>query len=375
MGSCRLGGQGVARGWRLLANESPETRVPMVGLGNEVDLDATGDGWALLAPYGTWPHAEGVQRFSRAEADQMVAYFKNGWNRLKRVFVGSPIYRGHPDNRAFANQHTDKTVYGTTADLEAREDGLYFRPVLTDSGAEHVQAGAKFVSPHWLANEVGVEGGRKVYAPIYLVSVGLTPRPNIPTRSLANAELPSMIKELLIKLLAALNHPLANEATDEQINAALTTATGTVESLLQRPEPSALANEQAARAAAETRLAEVTQSLANAQNDLAATLVDQAIGAGNITEAARPLWIGRLQRDFAGERVALANEKGALKTRPHTEKLANAQSGPSAAERFHELVAEALPKCGHDYTLAWQQVKSTAAGGQLYQQMQSGAKA
>lgn len=348
----------------------------MVGLGNEVDLAATGDGWALLAPYGAWPHAEGIQKFGRPEAEQMVAYFKNGWNRLKRVFVGSPIYHGHPDNKAFANQHTDKTVYGTTADLEARDDGLYFRPVLTDSGAQHVQAGAKFVSPHWLANEVGEENGRKVYAPIYLVSVGLTARPNIPTRSLANAEISPMIKELLIKLLAALNQPLANEATDDQLNAALTAANSTVAALQARPEPAALANEQTARTTAETRLAELTQALANAQAEHATTLVDQAISDGRITEATKPLWLGRLQRDFAGERTALANEKSALKTLPKTGNLANAKSGPAPSERFHQLVAEALPKCGHDYTLAWQQVKGTPEGGALYTEMQaSGSKA
>jgi hypothetical protein len=369
-----------------LANESTSPdRVPLVGLSNAISTDA-GDGWALI-PYGEWPHAEGLQRFGKADAEEMVGYFRNTWNRIKRAVVGMPIFRGHPDLPALANQYPDKTTYGSIADMEARDEGLAIKPILTEAGALLVnEKGLNHFSPHWLAKKLGVERGRQVYAPALLVSIGLTDRPNIPGTSLVNEqpELTPIMKQLLLQLLAALGRPLANEATDEQITTGATEALTVATELSARPEPTALANEQTARTTAETELAatktkltEAETALANERTALAnerkahaTALVNTAVAEGRITEAQKPVWQTRLERDFATESTALANEKGAVKTHGRTAGMGARKQTSGAATQFTALVNEALPGCNGDRDQAWAKVKASEAGKALLAQME-----
>lgn len=349
-------------------NTDETTQEPLVGLANEIDLQS-GDGWALLSPYGEWPHADGLQRFGRPEAEQMVKYFKTTWNRIKRAVVGQPIYRGHPDMKSLANQYPDKTTYGSIADLEARDDGLWFRPILTPDGARQVESGAKFVSPHWLANSLPSEGGRRVFAPVFLVSVGLTSNPNIPGKSLVNSK-PEEPMTLLAQLIATL--ALANEATEADV-------VTHVAALAKRPEPTALANEQTARTTAEGRVAELTAKLAEAQTALAneraafagarEALVNEAVKTGRIAEANKATWLNRLERDFAAEATALANEKAALKTAPVTAQLGERKAANTARDQFVALVNERVGK-GEPWDAAWQSTKKSPQGAALYDEMQ-----
>ncbi|MEN9840646.1 MAG: hypothetical protein RL376_446, partial [Verrucomicrobiota bacterium] len=374
----------------------------------------TSDGWALI-PYGQHPNQRGLQPFGRAEAEQMVKYFKNGWNTIKRAFVGMPILRGHPDMaktvkaelkkekdpakqaslQALINtitaRYPDQTVYGTVADLEARDEGLALRIVLTEDGEALVnEQGLTHFSPHWLCKNGEPINGQPTKIPVYLVSLGLTNRPNIPGTSLVNeqaaalpgaepSDLSTMNKAHLLALLAALGHPLANEATDEQINAALVAAAPTASALAARPETTALVNEQSRATQLAAELATAQTALANEQAAHAAAttarneaLVDAAILAGRVTSAQKPVWLGRLARDFATEVTALANEKAAVKTTATTATLGNRKAPNTARDQFTALVNERTAK-GEAWDAAWMAVKATDAGKALYEQMNTPA--
>ncbi|MCX6954326.1 MAG: hypothetical protein NTV51_19415 [Verrucomicrobia bacterium] len=307
----------------------PSARIPLTGLVNAFTLPASdssadSSGWACI-PYGEWPHAQGLQRFGRAEADAMVGYFKNTWNRIKRAVVGMPVFRGHPDLPAAAAQYPDRTVYGTVADLEARDDGLYLRPVLSAAGAALVnEQGLAFFSPHWLAQRLPDEDGRAVFAPALLVSIGLTDRPNITGTSLVNTE----------------------------------------------PEPTTLANETAARTAAETRVAELTAQLSALHTQLAIATAAHAVATGRITEAEQTAWRDRLTADFTTASAALANERpgAALKLAARTRDLGARKPAGPASDRFIALVNDRTAK-GEPWESAWAAVKATAEGRALFEQM------
>lgn len=389
--------------WTALANEArPDDGVALIGLGNE--LAVAGDGWALI-PYGDHPNERGLQPFGRAEAERMVGYFKNTWNTIKRVFVGMPIYRGHPDmattvrdelkrekdpaKRAgleslintIERRYPDKTVYGTVADLEARDTGLALKIILTEAGAALVnEGGLDHFSPHWLGLPGEPRDGKTVKIPVYLVSLGLTDRPNIAGTSLVNEQAPPSpeMKKQLLELLAALGRPLANEASDEQILAAAPDALAQAQALAARPEATALANEQARATQLAADLAATQTALANERTALAATttarnelLVGDAIRAGRITEAQKPVWLGRLARDFAVESVALANERPAIKTRAATGDLGARKPANSASEQFTALVNERVAK-GEVWEAAWAAVKASPEGKALFGQMEGG---
>jgi hypothetical protein len=124
-------------------------------------------------------------------------------------------------------------------------------------------------------------------------------------------------KEALIKLLG-----LANEATEEQITAAIA-------ALQKRPEPTVLANEADARKAAEgkvtalegekttlsTKVTEAQTALANERQARIDDAVASAIRAGAITEAEKKTWEGRLKANWEAESKALANAKPVVKTK------------------------------------------------------------
>jgi hypothetical protein len=362
---------GVARALQTeataLANSAasaPELE-DLVDQANSLDLSAAPDGWALLARYGDWPHEKGLQRFGREQADEIVSRFHSAWGRIKRAIVGLPVFKGHPDIADFANIHRDRTEYGQIADLEARDDGLWGRLVLGSAGADLVVAGHKHVSPHWKARRSGEASGRQVYAPALLVSVGLTPTPNIPGPSLTNSahtetKAPTM-PSWLLSLLG-----LANEATEDQTREAVT-------ALTQRPATEALANEQTARTTAEQRVAALeaelstlkaeivagTTALANERTARRAEAVSSAIAAGRIVEADRALWTARLERDFAAESVALANAQSPLKTASaaRTAGLGVRKEGADRIGQIQAKVTERMASSKEDYDTAFANVR------------------
>ncbi len=307
----------------------------MAGFTNAAEIGA--DGWTII-PYGEWPHSQGIQQFAREQADAIVDNFKSGWARFKRAVIGLPVFKGHPDLRGLENEYPDKREYGQIADMEARPEGLAIKQVLSAAGAALVEAGHRFISPHWLANEVGERNGVKIYKPVLMKSVGLTNRPNIPNKSLVNtadADSKSMNKDLWLALILTLGlKPLSNsaEATAEQVEGHVKSE---IDAMKTRPTAETLANERttvltltqrAEKAEAElkttkTSLTEAATALANAQAAKVDDLLAGSIRAGVITEAQKPIWKTRLERDFAGESVALVNSNPAIKTKPTVEQL------------------------------------------------------
>ena len=118
--------------------------------------EVASDGWAII-PYGDWPHEMGMQKFHRPQAEAIVAAFENAAGRFfRRAVVGLPILKGHPDHpvAAIANQYPDKGDKGQIAEMEARDDGLALRLILSSAGADLVRKGWKFISPLWLGQLV-----------------------------------------------------------------------------------------------------------------------------------------------------------------------------------------------------------------------------
>jgi phage I-like protein len=215
----------------------------LIGLENEFQVGA--DGWVRIAPYGEsikeriFRHQDGreeqqtfVQQLDRTAAEEMVRKFTSPWGRLKRFVRGLPIYKRHPDLQdhapgtvianALAN---DKTPCGMFAQLEARDDGFYGKPVVTEAGQLAIEnEGLKWLSPFWWVKLAGeTSNGTPITRPTELISAGLTDRPNIQGgQALANQrEKEHMNKQKLLAALSKVGLALANEATDEQIETAI----------------------------------------------------------------------------------------------------------------------------------------------------------
>jgi hypothetical protein len=321
----------------------------LVGISNELTMD--GEGWTVI-PYGMHPHSMGMQQFGRDEATKMVGYFRGTWNRIKRAITGLPVFNGHPDLPAMANAYPDKAEYGQVADMQVWPNGLAIKMVLSAAGARLIEAGKKFISPHWLANETGrTADGKVVFSPVFMKSIGLTEVPNIPNptsllNTAASAENQKM-KEKLIKLLG-----LANEADEQAIEARIA-------GLLTRPSAEALANEATARTLAEGNLTQLTNENKQLKADLDGTkvafanerkartdeLIAVAIRGGKITEADKPVWEKRLTRDFEEESKALANAAVVVKTEALTKGAAFEKAAADLkkiADESGELQGDAL---------------------------------
>jgi hypothetical protein len=165
----------------------------------------------------------------------------------------------------------------------------------------------------------------------------------------------------------------------------LTAALPIANGLRARPEPTALANEQTARTTAETQLNEIKGKLTTAETALAnertahaatvkarnEALVAGAIREGRIVEASKDTWMKRLDRDFAVESVALANEQSGPKTQARTDNLGARKESLEAGSQFTALVNERMAKTGEAWPVAWKAVKQTKEGQALHQKMET----
>lgn len=292
---------------------------------NEVQLDERG--WALI-PYGDWPHEMGMQKFHKPEAIRMANSFNDTAGRMRRAICGLPIFKGHPDHpvAAIANQYPDKEDKGQIAAVEARDNGLALKLVLSNAGAELVRKGWKFISPMWIGQLISkVSDSYGVYAPVILQSVGLVAKPNIPSPALANAATAANPKTTMdpemLKLLG-----LAVDATPAQISAAIKTlhtnagtlaneqtAHTTAKTALATAEGKIVTLENAATQA-KTALTEAQTALANERTARINDALDLAVRTGRCTIAERPTWEGRLKTNFIEEVKVLANAAPKVKT-------------------------------------------------------------
>lgn len=142
-----------------------------------------------IVEYGEHPHTKGMQRIDEEGARRLVAHFHSLRGRLARRFGGLPVYVGHPDDPDYRTQpgHGDTRAHGWVTDLDARPDGLYGRFRWADTGRDLLaNAHYKFLSPRWIMQPVG-DG---TFAPVRLLSIGLTNSPNIPGEAIANEDVP-----------------------------------------------------------------------------------------------------------------------------------------------------------------------------------------
>lgn len=388
-----------------LANE--DERDGLIGLENEFAVGT--DGWVRIAPYGEsikermFRHKDGreeqqtfVQQLDRAAAEEMVRKFNSPWGKLKRFVRGLPIYKRHPDlqehapgtiSHALAN---DKTACGMFAELEAREDGFYGKPVVSESGQTAIEnEGLKWLSPFWWAKPAGkTRNGTPIMRPTELISAGLTDRPNIQGgEALANQrEREHMNKQKLLAALGKLGIALANEATDEQIETAIAglvpktnvTALENEKQTLTNANKTAeqlLASEKTLRVNAEGTVTQLTTALENERVAKVKAVLDTAILQGRITAAERDAWQGKLKESFDLNVTALANEKQKVKTTATTENAGTrkpeAATASEASEQFLALANELAVKEKIDFQIAWKRTKK--ANPALYEAMSAKA--
>ena len=395
VGSCK----GVQPPKVALANEGEE-KTHVLALENE-EFAFSEDGWVKLSPYGDLPKTRMVktsaggyevqrfiQRLDRAAAEAMVKRFNSFRGKLKRFIVGVPIYKRHPDlgqhsPETVASLANDKAEYGQFADLQAREDGFYGKPVMSQAGQAAIEKeGLKYLSPFWNADVVGIENEHFIAVPYELISAGLTDTPNIRGgEALANEKTKpkeTMNKEQLIKLLASLGVALANEATDEQVHAAIKElhAKGVRIVALENEKNQAtsqLAQVQTQLTDANTRVTSLTTALANERQSRIKLLVDSAVLEGRITEAERQQWTAALsnESEFEAKAAALANEKRKFKTDARTGSLGDRKSEvdqvSDLTNKVVALVNERMKNSGEDWDTAFRTVQ--AEKPDLFQQM------
>jgi len=372
------------------------------------DVAPGDDGWAMIAPYGDYPgmatiteengsrtRVRALQRLDRQAADAMVRNFKSMWGRVKRYVTGTPIFLGHPDGAGVGHKYPDKTPKGMFADIEARDTGLFGKPVFTNEGIELLP---KFpaLSGRWTATEIGEEvhqGERvKVFRPDVLKSAGLTNKPNLPVELLNELEAAEqgqtkgiMKKEKILALLKKHGVELSNDATDEQLEQALDKmgidAKKAVELANDRTTLEGSLNTEKETVTAKTgeidtlnkKVTKLETDFANERSARRDLLLDQALHEGRISPAEKPEWKGKLDADFANESVKLAKKAPVLKTTTQTGNLGQrtAEFGNVRERQIKvaELVNEEQRKNpGMSYDDAWNKVRRDNKA--LFDQMQ-----
>lgn len=333
---------------------------------------------AMLIPYGDHPHKNGVQRFTRAQADIMVSNFNSILGKLGRLFGGLPVYIGHPDDPAFSNQHTDAKSYAWIMGMEARDDGLALIPKWSKPGEDIISnAHYKWFSPRWACKEIARENGKAVLSPVRLISVGLTNMPQIAgIPPLANEETPAVTEPeektqeepmpLLKRLLAVLGVP--ETATEDDLCAKVTEIN------------SSLKDATAAAETANTTANEVRAALETAQGALLSEraahrelVVSNAIAAGVITPADKDKWLADLSANFEGKSVELSNMKPILHVAPITQHLGSRKPElATTRDKVLTLVNTRMSEKGEDYETAFASVRKEHAA--LFDTMKQPAK-
>ena len=348
-----------------------------------------GDGWFKVAPYGEFPLAAGngqtlVQKFSREDADAMVAAFNSLVARAGRMFRGLPIYIGHPDvdRKAFP----DERRLGKVLDLEAREDGLYGKPAWNSLGQENLAEGYwVYPSPAWYYRKPAP--GQKVIVPDELKSIGLTNTPNIlasePVTMNAGAgtdpadrtdefeqETNQQDNDMKLKpeLMAALG--LTEQSTPEEIQAAVEAA---LEAGMAKPEPEKVAElemeAENAKKEKDAALAACNAAKAAHADDLVAI----AVNTGKCTKAEAEALRPEFDTDFDAAKAKLDAMKGtAMNTEPLDIGGRKVAINDAAQRRaaIADEVQRRMDAQGVSYDVAWNSVARDKKFAPLFAAMQ-----
>lgn len=370
----------------ILANDQTTDSAELIlPLANELTLGS--DGWALLAPYGDSKYIvqtsqgsrEIVQRITRESATAMANAFNGIKAKVKRWGKGAPIFAGHPDQTEYAHLYPDKTVKGLFDRIEARDTGLYFRPIFNDAGAQMLTGAQKlYPSGRWAAVQTAVKDGVPVFEPVEMISVGITPRPNLPTEMFNaapsgdaskstggdNTDTTMERKKLIEGLIAAGILKLTNEATDTEVITALTglhTQASSATTLTN--ERNTLTEQIKARDTEITTLKTAATTAATAATEthrkIVGVLLNDRQQLGVITEAERKVWEGRLVTNFANEFPEFEKLKPTVKTSANPNASGSRRATADEAAASSELVKlanEHMKAAGVTYTEALEHV-------------------
>ena len=180
-------------------NPRPATLV----LGNASAINE--DGWGLIAPFGEHPKTrvfrenglvkeqQFIQVLDNDAANAMTAKENSFFGRLKRAVIGIPVFKGHGDlqdaDPAAITNETQKIKLGVVDQIRKTARGIEAHFALDNDGVKAVtQEGYKYPSAFWWVLPNGRRGNAILARPFKLISVALTPYPNISgVESLANA--------------------------------------------------------------------------------------------------------------------------------------------------------------------------------------------
>lgn len=171
-------------------------------LGNASAIDD--EGWGLIAPFGEHPKTrvfrengrikeqQFIQVLDNDAADAMTAKENSFFGKLKRAVIGIPVFKGHGDLRdadpqAVSNE-TEKIKLGVVDQIRKTARGIEAHFALDNDGVKAVtEEGYKYPSAFWWVLPNGRRGDAILAKPFKLISVALTPYPNISgVESLAN---------------------------------------------------------------------------------------------------------------------------------------------------------------------------------------------
>lgn len=351
-------------------------------LDNAAELDE--DGWALIAPFGEHPKTrlvkhngtlreeKFIQVLDNESADQLLSKENSLFRRLRRAWVGIPVYRGHPDLRDYEPATTGtaerKEIIGTIDRVRKTARGLEGHFVLTPAGADAVEKqGCKYPSALWYVMPIARRGDAMVARPFKLLSAGLTPHPNIsgvePLANARGAERKTPTKEPDMRLITGwlLANGIAVAGGDAPTETQVVEALQNFQSA-KASETAALGNENASLAEAQAEWKSKGSALENENAALktraaaerqgrAAAVADLAIARGKTTVAERAAKIRLLENaaDFEGETAALLGSATKFKTAGNAESgkvLSNQGLGGDSREEYCAAVERHMKESG-----------------------------
>ncbi len=296
-------------------------------LPNSFEFDPSGP---LEIPYGRYPHKKsGV---TQTVGPKALAGIRARLAAAKADGApGIPVYAGHPDVPDLAARYPDKSAKGWVT--ECAEEGGVMR--LAVEWVESPPAPGAFIyfSPYFAGADIS-PAETEIDD---MMSVGLTNRPNstrfrLPNEAADEGQTNKQERGTMKKVLELLSLP--ETATEEEAAAA-------VQKLIDEKAALARKSEEAAAEAqtAAANCAEAKKGLANEREARIGLLLDCALSEGRVTPATRPVWEGRLRKDFANEAEALGKAAPALKTRS-----ALPNEGPDGAPAGVLARYEAMPE-------------------------------
>lgn len=293
------------------------------------------DEWAMLAPYGKFqgftrkPEDQSqldqqvVQQIDRGAAQKLADKFNSLTARIGRFFKGCFIYNGHAD----VDGGKDTSPKGMITALEARDDGLYAKPVFDDAAKVILNGADKFFSAAWLSEPVSM-ADPLTFTPVELVSVAITERPNLPV-TILNED-------------PAIPFPTPAEPTPQaqpqDLQQQLDTANARVELLDNMVTAANAQIEQQ-----QQQIADLTTEISALKSERAKSVIAQAVAEQKLTLAEAADWVDRLTADYTSGCAMIANMKPKLPVIANTADMGSRKTTtPSGGQiqKFHDLVAE-----------------------------------